>query len=103
MRQNPNRTVLLTTHYMFEADELCDHVAVINRGQIVAQGTPNELKRTLEEHVRFQLELGEASGKSSGDSSRGEEGHEPACMPAVDNLLRATDGRGDVAAERAHR
>src|SRR2546423_337842 len=31
MQQNPRRTVLLTTHYMFEADELCHRVAVINR------------------------------------------------------------------------
>src|SRR5206468_6844804 len=32
------KTVLLTTHYMFEADELCDRIAVINRGEIVAEG-----------------------------------------------------------------
>lgn len=59
MRQNSRRTVLLTTHYMFEADELCDRVAIINHGQIVAQDTPNDLKRDLQEHVRFQLELAE--------------------------------------------
>jgi ABC-2 type transport system ATP-binding protein len=40
-------TVLLTTHYMFEADELCDRIAVIAGGQIVAQGTPDELKRAV--------------------------------------------------------
>jgi ABC-2 type transport system ATP-binding protein len=38
-------TVLLTTHYMFEADELCDRIAVIADGRIVATGTPAELKR----------------------------------------------------------
>lgn len=38
------KTVLLTTHYMFEADELCDEVAVINGGRIVAQGSPDDLK-----------------------------------------------------------
>ena len=38
------KTVLLTTHYMFEADELCDRIAVISRGRIVAEGTPAELK-----------------------------------------------------------
>jgi ABC-2 type transport system ATP-binding protein len=59
MQQNPRRTVLLTTHYMFEADELCDHVAVINHGQIVAQGTPGVLKRNLQAYTRFQLELAE--------------------------------------------
>ncbi|MEV6409939.1 ABC transporter ATP-binding protein [Kribbella sp. NPDC051718] len=41
------KTVLLTTHYMFEADELCDRIAVIRSGQIVAEGTPNELKRKV--------------------------------------------------------
>ncbi|WP_235537137.1 ABC transporter ATP-binding protein [Nocardioides sp. Soil805] len=38
------KTVLLTTHYMFEADELCDRIAVIRSGEIVAEGTPGELK-----------------------------------------------------------
>jgi ABC-2 type transport system ATP-binding protein len=38
------KTVLLTTHYMFEADELCDRIAVIREGEIVAEGTPAELK-----------------------------------------------------------
>jgi ABC-2 type transport system ATP-binding protein len=38
------KTVLLTTHYMFEADALCDRIAVIARGQIVGEGTPAELK-----------------------------------------------------------
>jgi ABC-2 type transport system ATP-binding protein len=38
------KTVLLTTHYMFEADALCDRIAVIDRGVIVARGTPAELK-----------------------------------------------------------
>jgi ABC-2 type transport system ATP-binding protein len=37
-------TVVLTTHYMFEADELCDRIAVIAKGAIVAAGTPAELK-----------------------------------------------------------
>jgi ABC-2 type transport system ATP-binding protein len=39
------KTVLLTTHYMFEADSLCDRIAVIAKGRIVGQGTPAELKR----------------------------------------------------------
>ena len=38
------KTVLLTTHYMFEADELCDRIAVIRAGAIVAEGTPAQLK-----------------------------------------------------------
>src|SRR6201991_3169013 len=40
-------TVLLTTHYMFEADELCHRIAVISGGRILAQGTPDELKQRV--------------------------------------------------------
>ena len=39
------KTILLTTHYMFEADELCEQIAIINKGEIVASGTPSEIKR----------------------------------------------------------
>jgi ABC-2 type transport system ATP-binding protein len=38
------KTVLLTTHYMYEADELCDRIAIIRDGSIVAEGTPGQLK-----------------------------------------------------------
>jgi ABC-2 type transport system ATP-binding protein len=41
------KTVLLTTHYMFEADELCDRIAVIRAGEIVAEGTPTQLKQLV--------------------------------------------------------
>lgn len=41
------KTVMLTTHYMFEADELCDRIAIINKGKLVALGTPAELKRSV--------------------------------------------------------
>jgi ABC-2 type transport system ATP-binding protein len=40
-------TVFLTTHYLDEADALCDRVAIIDYGRIVAQGTPEELKRAI--------------------------------------------------------
>jgi len=46
------KTVLLTTHYMFEADALCDRIAVIAKGEIVGEGTPTELKAGVAEgHV----------------------------------------------------
>ena len=51
------RTVLLTTHYLPEAEELCNRMVIINRGRIVASGTPEEIKNgyeTLEEaYVRL--------------------------------------------------
>ena len=40
-------TVFLTTHYLDEADALCDRIAIIDHGRIVAQGTPEELKRAI--------------------------------------------------------
>jgi ABC-2 type transport system ATP-binding protein len=40
-------TVLLTTHYMDEAERLCDRVAIVDRGQVIALGTPQELIRSL--------------------------------------------------------
>jgi ABC-2 type transport system ATP-binding protein len=41
------KTVLLTTHYMEEADELCDRIAIIDHGRIIAMGTPEELKASV--------------------------------------------------------
>ncbi len=47
LRQEFGTTILLTTHYMEEADELCERVAVMHLGQIAAVGTPDELKTSL--------------------------------------------------------
>jgi ABC-2 type transport system ATP-binding protein len=50
-------TVLLTTHYMFEADELCDRIAVLAQGRIVASGTPGELKRRVTDGSVVEVEV----------------------------------------------
>jgi ABC-2 type transport system ATP-binding protein len=42
--QSERKTILLTTHYMFEADALCDRIAIINHGRIIALDTPGGLK-----------------------------------------------------------
>lgn len=54
------RTVVLTTHYMDEAERLCDRVAVVDRGKVIALGTPSELIRGLgaEHVVEFAVEEG---------------------------------------------
>jgi len=41
------KTVLLTTHYLEEADQLAERIAIVDRGKVVAQGTPDDLKREL--------------------------------------------------------
>jgi ABC-2 type transport system ATP-binding protein len=56
MREHPERTVLLTTHYMIEADELCDRVAIINAGRVLACDAPGRLKQGLRRHPIFTLE-----------------------------------------------
>ncbi len=47
LREESGMTIFLTTHYMEEADRLCDRIAIIDRGSIKAVGTPSELKSTL--------------------------------------------------------
>jgi ABC-2 type transport system ATP-binding protein len=49
-------TIFLTTQYLDEADELADRIAVLDKGKLVAEGTPEELKRQLPgTHVRFRF------------------------------------------------
>jgi ABC-2 type transport system ATP-binding protein len=51
------KTVLLTTHYMFEADALCNRIAVISKGKIVAEGTPADLKRGVDQGTVLEVEV----------------------------------------------
>jgi ABC-2 type transport system ATP-binding protein len=51
------KTVLLTTHYMFEADSLCDRIAVIAGGRIVGAGTPRELKSQVADGSVVEIEV----------------------------------------------
>jgi ABC-2 type transport system ATP-binding protein len=51
------KTILLTTHYMFEADALCDRIAVISQGNIVAEGTPGQLKSRVESGSVTEVEV----------------------------------------------
>ena len=49
--------MLLTTHYMFEADSLCDRIAVIAKGKIVAEGTPSDLKNRVRDGKVVEIEV----------------------------------------------
>ena len=55
--QAADKTILLTTHYMFEADALCQRVAVINHGRLVALDTPQGLKRLVRDQAVIEVEL----------------------------------------------
>jgi ABC-2 type transport system ATP-binding protein len=55
-------TVVLTTHYMEEADELCDRVAVIDHGKVLAMDTPERLKTSLGAETILELKLRQKEG-----------------------------------------
>jgi ABC-2 type transport system ATP-binding protein len=51
------KTILLTTHYMAEAEELCNRIAIINNGRIVALDTPSALKKRISGDTLFEIEM----------------------------------------------
>jgi len=78
----PGRTVLLTTHYMAEADELCDRIAIVDHGRILAIGTPDELKRRVQRESIFRLELDRLHGGA-------------AALAAIPGVVSAKQAAGD--------
>ncbi|MBP7087098.1 MAG: ATP-binding cassette domain-containing protein [Methanomassiliicoccales archaeon] len=63
-------TIMLTTHYMFEADELCDRLAIISEGRIKAMGSPYSMKESVRNDSIIEIEareLGEAQRKELAD------------------------------------
>jgi ABC-2 type transport system ATP-binding protein len=60
--QKEGRTIVITTHYMDEAERLCDRVAIVDHGKVIALGTPAELIASLggDQVVTFTLEAGSA-------------------------------------------
>jgi lipooligosaccharide transport system ATP-binding protein len=109
-------TLLLTTHYMDEAEQLCDRLMVVDHGRIVAQGSPREL---IEAHVtrevlevRFALEIAEAAGTKlrhcalAGDDPEAGSGDVARSGPRVEQLpdrvlVYADDGEAALAAVHA--
>ena len=59
--QKSGGTVLLTTHYMDEAERLCDRLAIVDHGQIIAEGTPADLIDRLGGHHMVEFELNDDS------------------------------------------
>src|SRR5256886_7637798 len=71
-------TILLTTHYLEEADRLAERVAIVSRGEVVVQGTPEELKRGLRgEAVTVQPAAGRGAAAAAGG------GRPPRAAPAT--------------------
>jgi len=85
VKARPDRTVLLTTHYMAEADEMCDRVAIIDHGRVLACDSPDNLKRSLGRDSAVELELAGGRGISEGS------------LAAVPGVRRAAVANGDAA------
>jgi ABC-2 type transport system ATP-binding protein len=60
------RTIVLTTHYMEEAYELCDEIAIMDRGRFIARGTPERLLREHFGNVILQFPTGDVDGRLDG-------------------------------------
>ena len=83
LQREEGLTILLTTHYLEEADQLASSLAIVDRGRVVAQGSPEELKANLEgDAVQVELEGQNANGNVT------------AALEAVPGLREVTvDGR----------
>jgi ABC-2 type transport system ATP-binding protein len=60
-RLGQDHTVLFSTHLLFEAEQVCDRVLILNRGMIAAQGKPGELRQQIEGGASVYVEVGGAS------------------------------------------
>jgi ABC-2 type transport system ATP-binding protein len=67
--QRAGGTVLLTTHYMDEAERLCDRLAIVDHGQIIAEGSPAELIERLGGHHVVEFAVGGANAKENSDGA----------------------------------
>ena len=81
LRKQSGKTVLLTTHYMAEADEMCDRLAIIDHGAILACDTPAALKRRLRKDTTFRLEVDPLKNTAP-----------LTAIPGVKNFSEASDG-----------
>jgi ABC-2 type transport system ATP-binding protein len=93
LRAELGTTVFLTTHYLEEADVLCDRVFIIDHGTIVAEGTPDELKRRISGDV--------VTLRVNGDAPKAAKllGGEPAVreITTADDALKLTVSHGEEA------
>jgi ABC-2 type transport system ATP-binding protein len=95
LRDELGTTVFITTHYMDEADSLADRILIIDQGEIVAEGTPAELKKRVSGDTVTLTLRSEADAAASADIAAGLEG---ADAPAIDaNLVRFHVPEGGLA------
>jgi ABC-2 type transport system ATP-binding protein len=92
--QRGGGTVLLTTHYMDEAERLCDRLAIVDHGQVIAEGTPSELIERLGGHHVVEFE-------ASGNSADGRALEAWRALPGVESI-RQDDGLVSLTVREPH-
>jgi lipooligosaccharide transport system ATP-binding protein len=92
-------TLILTTHYMDEAEQLCDRLVVMDKGKIAAEGSPQELIRRYS--TREVVELRFPVDKQPEDMAKGIDGLAKRLEALPDRLLLYTDD-GDTTATQVH-
>ena len=94
-------TLLLTTHYMDEAEQLCDRLVVMDKGKIVAEGSPRELIERYSTREVVELRFDEDDGRRPDDLGEWADGLVSRVEPLPDRVLLYTDD-GDAAAHGLH-
>ena len=93
--QKKGGTVLLTTHYMDEAERLCDRLAIVDHGQIIAEGTPSDLIDRLGGHHVVEFEVSNNVSNNAAGNSNGQGQEQSAdlwrALPSVESV-RNEDG-----------
>ena len=58
------KTIVLTTHYIEEAEKLCDRVAIVDHGKLISEGTPRQLKQSSADKTRIEVRLAKAESET---------------------------------------
>jgi ABC-2 type transport system ATP-binding protein len=99
------KTIVLTTHYIEEAERLCDRVAIVDHGKVIVQGTPRELKQSSANTSRIEVRLAkpvDITGlkQLDGVADARELGgayvlHTPRTAPAIVSLVKSLEAQGN--------
>ncbi len=86
--QKKGGTVLLTTHYMDEAERLCDRLAIVDHGEIIAEGTPSDLIDRLGGHHVVEFQVSKEAGKNANGNDNGNNLERWRSLPSVESVRR---------------
>ena len=91
--QKKGGTVLLTTHYMDEAERLCDCLAIVDHGEIIAEGTPSDLIDRLGGHHVVEFQVSHANKNNNGSADKNNDNDDDdidrwRSLPSVESVRR---------------